>query len=287
MTKQTYTPQERKARLEAAHEELTAAVEAISSSSDWVAFLEFARKLHNYSAQNRMWLWAQALRRGWDDIGHVAGFTAWKSLGRNVIKGEKSLSVLAPVRIKITDEDGAEHYALRGFKVEHVFAARQTEGEGEIPTNPHHPELLTGEGPEGVWAGLAAQVEALGFTLERKDLSPENGYTSFGTNVVAVADRLEDAAAVKTLAHELAHALLHRDVDYHAERDRCEVEAESVAYMVCRELGLETNQYSFPYVNGWSKGDVKVVAAAADAALKTAKTILDALEAPQLAEVAA
>ena len=130
-------------------------------------------------------------------------------------------------------------------------------------------------------------MSAQGFKLERKPLMPENGYTSFTTNTVVVADRLEDAAAAKTLAHELAHALIHRDVDYHANRGRCEVEAESVAYMVCRELGLETDAYSFPYVSGWARGDLKVVTAAADAALKTAGAILAALDETPAAELAA
>ena len=276
--KQTYSPEERRARLALAHEDLTAAVEAISTSDDWRAFLEFARKLHQYSAQNRMWLFQQAMVRGWDDIGHVAGFRTWLELGRHVRKGEKALMVLAPLRVKVRDDEGQEHYAIRGFKVEHVFAACQTDGDGAIPANPHKPQLLSGEGPQGLWDALALQVLGQGFTLDRKPLTPENGYTSFTANAVVVADRLSDAAAAKTLAHELAHCLLHREVDYHANRERCEVEAESVAYMVCRELGLETDQYSFPYVNGWAKGDLKVVTAAADVAIKCATAILGAFE---------
>jgi antirestriction protein ArdC len=106
---------------------------------------------------------------------------------------------------------------------------------------------------------------------------------------VTIADRLDDAAAVKTLAHELAHVMLH-DMplcDYHANRPRCEVEAESVAYLVCRELGLTTDAYSFPYVATWADGETKVVAAAADAALNTARTILEALEQVASEQVAA
>lgn len=89
--------------------------------------------------------------RGWDYLGHVAGFRTWLALGRYVRKGERGLSVLAPVRVKVTAEDGSESWALRGFKVEHVFAARQTEGEGEIP-EPIRPKLLSGEGPAGACA---------------------------------------------------------------------------------------------------------------------------------------
>ena len=161
MARLTHTPDERKARMDAAHAELTAAVEAISSSDDWRAFLDFARKLHSYSAQNRMWLFQQAMMRGWDDLGHVAGFRTWLTLGRYVRKGEHGLAVLAPVRMKLTADDGSESWAVRGFKVEHVFAACQTDGDGEIP-EPIRPTLLTGEGPRGAWDALAQLVEARG-----------------------------------------------------------------------------------------------------------------------------
>ena len=108
---------------------------------------------------------------------------------------------------------------------------------------------------------------------------PENGTTSFVAKLVTVADRLTDAAAVKTLAHELAHVILH-DMplcEYHANRGRCEVEAESVAYLVCRELGLASDAYSFPYVATWADGETKVVADAADKVLGCAREILGAL----------
>ena len=279
MARLTYSPGERRARLETAHAELTAAVEAIATSDDWQAFLDFARRLHTYSAQNRMWLFQQAMMRGWDDLGHVAGFRTWLTLGRYVRKGEHGLNVLAPVRVKVTDEDGNEAWVLRAFKVETVFADRQTDGEGEIP-EPIRPQLLAGDGPRGAWVALAALVEARGFAINRSPLFPANGETSFASQVVTVADRLEDAAAFKTLCHELAHTILHapESVDYHANRGRCEVEAESVAYLVCRELGLETDGYSFPYVATWAGGDAKVVTAAADKALSCAAEILGALE---------
>jgi len=279
MARITYSADERKARLESAHAELTAAVQAISTSDDWQAFLDFARKLHSYSAQNRMWLFQQAMMRGWDDLGHVAGFRTWLTLGRYVRKGEHGLSVLAPVRVKVKAEDGSENWAVRGFKVEHVFAARQTDGEGKVP-EPIRPQLLTGQGPGGAWNALSDLVTAQGFTVERASLYPANGVTSFSTKIVTVADRLDEAAAVKTLAHELAHTMLHRpdQVDYHTNRDLREVQAESVAYLVCSELGLASDGYSFPYVASWAKGDMKVVIAAADKVLNCASDIMATLE---------
>ncbi len=277
MARITYTPEERAERLNTAHAQMTAAVDKLASSEDWSAFLAFAAKLHSYSAGNRMWLFEQAMMRGWDDLGHVAGFRTWLALGRNVRKGEHGLMVLAPVRVKVREDDGSERWALRGFKVEHVFAACQTDGDGEIPA-PVRCELLTGEGPDGAWHALAAQVEARGFTITRAPLFPANGTTSFATRIVTISDRLEDAAAVKTLAHELAHVMLHEHADYHANRGRCEVEAESVAYLVCSELGLTSDQYSFPYVATWSGGEAKIVTATADTAIKCAAEIVGAFD---------
>jgi hypothetical protein len=168
---------------------------------------------------------------------------------------------------------------VRGFKVEHVFAACQTDGDGDIP-EPIRPTLLVGTGPDGAWDALARLVKARDFTIERAPLFPANGTTSMTTKVVTVADRLDGAAAVKTLAHELAHVILHSDpsCDYHGNRGRCEVEAESVAYLVCGELGLRTDAYSFVYVASWSSGEIKIVTAAADRALGCARQVLQQLE---------
>jgi antirestriction protein ArdC len=276
--RKSYSPDERKARMEAAHNELTEAIESLATGEQWLAYLAFARKLHRYSARNLMWLYAQALQRGWTELGYVAGYQTWLKLGRQVRKGEKALKVLAPARYKRTDEEtGIESWVLRGFVVESVFAASQTDGEGELPTNPARPTLLTGEGPEGAEAALVAIIESKGFKVTTEAMADGlNGYTAWGDLKVAIGEHLSPAARVKTLSHELAHVLLHApgQIDYRDNRDRCEVEAESTAYLVCGELGLESDAYSFPYVAHWANGDLKVVAATADTAMKTADTIL-------------
>jgi antirestriction protein ArdC len=285
MAKVSYTAEQRKARLDAAHAELTIAVEAISTSDEWRAFLDFSRQLPSYSGRNRMWLFQQAYEREWVDdegspiLGAVAGYRTWLKLGRQVRKGEHGLKVLAPAKYKVRDEEtGEESWRLRGFTVDTVFAERQTDGD-ELPER-ISPTLLEGAGPDGAWYALEQLATARGFEAKRAALFPENGTTSFASHVVIVADRLDEAAAVKTLAHELGHVLMH-DMplcDYHANRGRCEVEAESVAYLVCRELGLETDAYSFAYVATWAGGETKVVADAADKVLKCAREILEAHE---------
>jgi len=195
--------------------------------------------------------------------------------------------VLAPIRFKSTDEDGNDHFGVRGFTVESVFAARQTEGEGEVPER-IRPQLLTGEGPAGAWLALSALVVAEGFTVTlADDLGGANGITQFETHQVKVLSTLDEAQQVKTLAHELAHVLLHAPeaIDYGANRGRCEAEAESTAFLVCSELGIVSDAYSFAYVASWSKGDSKIVTAAADKAVKCANKIVEALEvAPTLVD---
>jgi antirestriction protein ArdC len=295
MARVTYSPEERKARLDQASDKLTQAVESIVTGDDWQAYLGFAAQLHNYSARNVALLMQQAYERQWVDengspvLGHVAGYRTWQSLDRQVRKGERGLWVLAPCKYKVEDaETGAESWIVRGFTLATVFEARQTDGPGEIPA-PVRPELLTGNGPQGAWQALAELVEARGFSIARAPLAPANGTTDMVARTVTVADRLELAAAVKTLAHELAHIILHNEplCEYLASRDRCECEAESVAYLVMDALGLATDQYSFAYVAHWSGGDVKVVHAAADRAITCANEIIEALQSVEARDLVA
>jgi hypothetical protein len=130
---------------------------------------------------------------------------------------------------------------LRGFKVEHVWDISQTDGE---PLLDIAPALLEGDGPAGLWEALAEQVTADGYELKRgRCARPQaNGETDPSTKTVTVRDDLSPAQAAKTLAHERAYILLgHVDgvASYQARRGRFEVEAESVAYLVCTQLGLD------------------------------------------------
>jgi antirestriction protein ArdC len=282
------TKTDRQVKLDEATERLTHAVEAITTGDDWQRYLAFAAQLHTYSARNVFLLLDQAEARGWETLGHVAGYRAWQAMGRNVRKGETSLKVLAPCRYKVRDDDGSERWIVRGFTIASVFAVRQTDGEGSIP-EPVRPELLTGDGPSGMWDALTELVEAQGFSVQRGELFPANGTADMLAKVVTVADRLEGAASVKTLAHELAHVLMHNGpiCDYLANRGRCEVEAESVAYLICDAFGLASDGYSFAYVANWSRGEMAVVIEAADKVRKCASAILESLGVAELVEVAA
>jgi hypothetical protein len=119
--------------------------------------------------------------------------------------------------------------------------------------------LLDGDVVAGLWDALAHQVKSHDYTLERGDCSGANGLTDHEARTVRVRSDVSEAQACKTVAHEIAHVILHPDAKvYRRCRGRSEVEAESVAYLVCRSAGLETEGYSFPYVARWADGKAGV-----------------------------
>jgi hypothetical protein len=176
-------------------------------------------------------------------------------------------------------------------KPAYVWDASQTSGE-EIPERPA-PVLLEGEAPAGLWEGLAALVEADGFTLvtvpDAKAIQGANGMTDYGARTVTVRMDMDPAAQVKTLAHELAHVRLHGPEDREAGHHRGigEVEAESVALMIGAAHGMSTDSYTIPYVSGWAstvkdKSPVEVVQETGEKVRRTAGAILDALPTAQV-----
>jgi hypothetical protein len=140
--------------------------------------------------------------------------------------------------------------------------------------------LLDGEAPVGMYPALALLVAEKGYTLETgPSAHGENGYCSPGRKMIHITAGLSDAQACKTLTHEVAHMLLHCEedsltVDAMQHRGVAEVEAESVAHIVLGALGMETDEYTLPYIAGWSNGKPEVIAATADRVLKTVKQII-------------
>lgn len=248
-------------------------VEGIVSGEDWQRMLRLANQMHHYSFGNLLLIAAQR-----SDATMVAGYRKWQALGRQVRRGEKSIRILAPMvvrkRDEATDEDAR---AVVGFRGVGVFDVAQTDGE-PLP-EPVVPTLLDGTAPDGAWDRLEAFLASLGFHVERGDCGGPNGWTDFAGRTIRVRADVSDAQAFKTLAHEAAHAMMHGPLGGFACRGRIEVEAESVAFVVAGSLGLPTDGYSFPYVAGWSDGDLKAIQATGQAVLKTAETILEAVRA--------
>ncbi len=185
---------------------------------------------------NTVLIWAQK-----PEATMVAGYRAWQAKGRQVRRGETAIKVFGPVTTRepkldvqgrpIRDADGKPLQDVRivGVKPVSVFDVSQTDGD-PLP-EPPPATLLTGQAPPGLWAALQAFVEAQGYTVSRGDCGEANGITMFDTRQVRVRADIDDAAAVKTLAHEAGHVLLHAPEARQpfACRGVIEVEAESVA----------------------------------------------------------
>ncbi len=263
-------------RLKEAHDRLTQAVESIVSGEEWKRMLKVAAKFHNYSFNNHLMIFLQR-----PDATIVAGFNRWKSLGRFVKKGEKGIVIFAPCRYKTKVEtDAGEEQTvqqIRGFRVVHVFDISQTEGEELPDLDAVRPKLLDADAPEGIWDALAGHASSIGYEVIRYQRGSENGYCDFSSKQIAVRPDVAPAQAIKTLIHELGHALLHAEGPV-ASREAAEVEVESVAFIVCDALGLDSGEYSFPYVTRWAEGSNELVRQTAERAIGCAKAILEGLE---------
>lgn len=306
----------RDAKLDALHEQLTDAVSKLSSGDDWRRALTFAARFRSRSFGNTLLIWAQhqaAFEQGRvpsPEPSYVAGYKQWQSLGRQVEKGQQGYMIFAPVtgrfasftpkvaeswrrlgRFEKPRPGEAVRSRMVGVRPAYVWDASQTVGD-PVPAPPS-PRLLEGEAPEGLWSGVARLVAAEGFAVLRVPheglIHGANGVTDFGARTVAVRENMSDAAQVKTLVHELAHVLLHgpENPDASGHRGIGEVEADSVALMVAAAHGMDTYDYTIPYVSGWAatvpeKSPVEVVQATGERVRKTAATILDQLSTPQI-----
>jgi hypothetical protein len=307
---------DREAKLDALHERLTDAVAALVSGDDWRRALDFAARFRSRSFNNTLLISIQhyaAFEQGRvpePSPTYVAGFKQWLGLGRHVIKGQTGYQIMAPVtaRFSSTTPEVAESCRRLGreekphpgetvrsrmmrLRPAYVWDVSQTDGD-PVPEQPR-PRLLEGQAPAGLWDGLAAQVEARGFTLRRvqdgSTIGDANGLTDYSSHLVWVRTDMDAAAQAKTLAHELGHVLLHGpdNVDAVLHRGIAEVEAESVALMTAAAHGVDTSSYTVPYVSSWAstvpgKSPVEVVQATAERVRAAAIGVLDNLDTAQI-----
>jgi DNA primase len=265
----------REAKLSASLETLATEIDKLVNSEDWKRMLETAAKFHDYSWRNCLLILRQC-----PHATRVAGFKKWQEFGRRVVSGPGSgLAILAPVIVKTTEEERKEderETKVVGYRLAYVFDVSQTEGE-PLPED-IRPVLLEGEAPNGAWNALVKIAKDEGWSVNR--VAPEvlgESKGDFDGKHIRVRDDLSEAASVKTLIHEIAHGKLGHLKHYRDERSQAEVEAESVAYVVGTDLGLDTSDYSLPYIAGWAEEGktAEVLAATATRVLKTASTILD------------
>ena len=243
-------------------------------SERYKEYLRVMSKFHNYSFNNTLLIAMQK-----PDASLVAGFSAWKNnFERNVMKGQKGIKIIAPSPYKIKQEmqkidphtqkpiigkDGKpvteeKEITIPAYKVVSVFDVSQTEGK-ELPDIAV--DELTGDVDryKDFFAALE-KTSPVPIAFENIE-GGSHGYYHLEDKRIAINEGMSELQTLKTAIHEIAHAKLH-DIDLNAPKDEQprvdrrtrEVEAESVAYTVCQHYGLDTSDYSFGYVAGWSSG---------------------------------
>lgn len=285
-------------RLSELTDKLENGIKDLYASGRYAEYLAAMSKFHHYSFGNALLILFQC-----PTATHVAGYNTWKQLGRQVRKGETGIQILAPCGFRATQErektdpqTGQLLYDPDGnpltekvqmspnrFKVAYVFDLSQTEGR-ELPNI--GVSELSGEVTD--FADIYDRLTALSpLPVEQEQFPDEaKGYTSFAEQRIVVRPGMSEVQTIKTLVHEIAHAKLHDPAQITPEerkqRREKEVEAESVAYVVCQHFGIETSDYSFGYVAGWSKGkELAELKASLDRIHSTAGEIIHAIQPPQ------
>ena len=222
-------------------------VRAVFSSDSYRQYLNAMSRFHHYSYSNTLLILAQK-----PDASYVAGFRTWNdSFNRRIRKGEKAIRILRPLLCRTENEEEEETKRLSGFAVCSVFDISQTEGD-EIPLSLSRILDCHVEDYQ-MFINALIMVSPVPVAFQER----MHAYGCFYPleNRIEIRAGLPNAQTIKTMIHEIAHAVLHRhDRDgSRAARSRREIEAESVAYIVSTHYGIDTSSYSFGYIASWSK----------------------------------
>lgn len=262
-------------KLQGIMKDLEDGVKAVFDSDNYTNWLNTMSKFHNYSVNNTILIMSQK-----PEATRVASFSSWeKNFNRHVIKGEKGIKIIAPAPYKmmvdkpmfdkstkepILNERGEQltekkEVTIPAFKVVTVFDESQTYGD-KIPQ-----------------LGVDELTSKVDFAENMQDIigkiSPvpiefgningsAKGYFSVTENKIMIKEGMSDSQTIKTMIHEISHAMLHSEDQMKKDKEAGieknsktkEVEAESVAFVVCKHFGIDTSDYSFGYIAGWSDG---------------------------------
>ena len=260
-------------------EQLEQGVKEVFTSGRYTEYLDTMSKFYHYSANNCMLIMMQK-----PEATMVASYNHWKNdFNRQVQKGEKAIKILAPIPHKRTKEvtlqDGtieSRESQWLSFRAVPVFDISQTDGD-PLPTLT---ERLNGDVKQ-YRSLLVKIIECAPVLVHFEDIPGKAlGYFSTAENRIVIRPGMGEEQTIKTLLHEVAHSILHCDggEEKDADRETREVQAESVAYTVCKYFGINTDGYSFGYIAGWSGDkDVKQLTESIEIIRKTARTIIDSI----------
>ena len=286
-----------KQRVQELTDKLEQGLQDLFNSDSYRNYLSTMSKFHNYSFNNTLLIAMQK-----PDATLVAGYKAWqKNFERHVNKGEKAIRILAPAPYKIKekrdkidpvtqelllDKDGNPQkeeveITIPAFRAVSVFDLSQTDGK-PIPELAAHELLSDVEG----YQDMIRAVEAISpVPIELEEIAGESkGYYDREAKRIAVQENMSESQTLKTMIHEVAHSKLHskeveQDEQMRKDRNTKEVEAESVAYTVCQHFGVDTSDYSFGYIAGWSSGrDTKELRSSMDTIRRTASELITGIE---------
>ena len=279
-------------------DKLEAGLKELFESKKYKSYLSTMSKFHNYSFNNTLLIAMQK-----PEATLVAGYQAWqKNFERHVNKGEKAIRILAPAPYKIKeerdkldpvtgelmfDENGIPQkeeveITIPAFRAVSVFDVSQTDGK-PIPELEVNELLSTVEGYEDF---VQALMNISPVPIAFEDIPGDSkGYFNTAEKRIAVQENMSESQTLKTMVHEVAHSMLHdKEVNQSMEipekdRNTKEVEAESVAFTVCQHFGIDTSDYSFGYIAGWSSGrNMKELKSSLDTIRKTASELITGIE---------
>lgn len=287
-----------KQRVQELTDKLEQGLQDLFNSDSYCNYLRTMSKFHNYSFNNTLLIAMQK-----PEATLVAGYQAWqKNFERHVNKGEKAIRILAPAPYKIKeerdkldpvtgemmfDENGMPQkeeteVTIPAFRAVSVFDVSQTDGK-PIPELEVNELLSTVEGYEDF---VQALMNISPVPIAFEDIPGDSkGYFSTAEKRIAVQENMSESQTLKTMVHEVAHSMLHdKEVNQSMDipvkdRNTKEVEAESVAFTVCQHFGIDTSDYSFGYIAGWSSGrNMKELKSSLDTIRKTASELITGIE---------
>lgn len=278
--KKEFTAEEKKAyyaeQKKKVEQSLIAGVNACYTKGNFKNYLDTISKFHDYSIRNCMLIAAQC-----PEATYVAGYRVWqRDFNRQVKAGEKAIGIIAPASsskftVKDVDVDGKEiekQIQVTRYRVVPVFDVSQTDGE-ELPTI-CKPLVADVKDFETIKSKLE---QVANVPVKYGETGGVNGYYDRVNNMIMVQEGMPEAQTIKTLAHEIAHSILHNDAFCDIPKPIKEIQAESVAYMVCKMIGIDSDDYSFEYVASWAHEDIDKLMAQMEIVKQTADVISEKL----------